>query len=172
MARLDPLLAGVRQHDLVLQINDVAVHHISDAKNAIRGQQTAFLVIRRMVREYSSHHPYHPKHHHGAEEVTVLVEREDDEYMGLSMTEAYGAESDRPFLVVQNVRPGGAADRAGIEYHDIIWQAAGQDVFHLDEMRQCLDGLNEFELLLRRHDFENCIGIGASSFDSRNSQRM
>ena len=166
------LVAGVRQHDLVLEINGAPVHCIRDAKNAIRGQQTASLVIRRMVREYSPHHPHHPNHHHGAEQVTVLIARKEGESMGLSVTEAYGAASTQPFLVVQNVRSGGAADRAGIQYHDIIWKAAGEDVCHLDEMRQFTEGLNQFELAVRRHDFENCIGIGSSGFDSRHSQKM
>ena len=164
------LVAGVRQHDLILKINNEPVHRIHDVRDVIRGHQTASLVIRRMVREYSSNHPHHPVHHRGANEVTVLIELNADEPMGLSISEAYGAAASEPFLVVQNVRRGSAADLAGVQYHDIIWQAAGEAVCHLDQMKSYIDGLSEFELVLRRHDFENSIGLGESNFDSSNAK--
>ena len=166
------LVAGVRQHDLLIEINGVPVHTIRDAKNALHGKHTASVVLRRMIREYSAHHPFHPNHHHGAEQVTAIIERGNNESMGVSISEAYGTASPHPFLVIQNVRRGGAADRAGVQYHDIIWKVAGLDVYHLDEMREFIDGLTEFKLVLRRHDFENTLGIGESNFDSKNSQSM
>jgi len=160
----------VQQHDLILKINNEPVHRIRDAKDAIRGRRTASMVIRRMVREYSSHHPYHPDHHRSANEITVLIQLNGDDPMGMSVSEAYGAASSEPFLVVQSVRSGSAADLAGVQYHDIIWKAAGEDVYQLDEMKQCIDGLSEFQLVLRRHEFENHIGIGASNFDLSNAK--
>lgn len=144
------LVAGIRQYDLVLRINDVTVHTITDARRAIEGQKTAKCEVRRMIRQYSSGHPYHPEKHSQTDQVSVVVTRDAGESLGLSLSEAYGAESVDPFLVVTKVRPGSAGARAGIRVRDIMWQAEGRNVFSLDDLKEILNGLQKFELTVRR----------------------
>ena len=144
------LIAGVRQYDLVLRINDMAVHTINDARRAIEGQKTAKCEVRRMIRHFSAGHPYHPEQHAEAKEVNVVVTRNAGESLGLSLSESYGTDSDDPFLYVTNVRKDSPGERVGIRVQDIIWQAQGQYVHSLDDLKNTIARLEKFELTVRR----------------------
>merc|ERR1711981_619030 len=103
-----------------------------------------------MIREFHADHSHHPNQHAEAKQETVVVTRAAGESLGLGLSEAYGAESGDPFLVVTKVRPGSAGERAGILVQDILWQVAGKDVIHLDEFKGAVAGLEKFEISLRR----------------------
>merc|ERR1712048_1145462 len=117
------------------------------ARRAIEGQDTAQVEIRRMIRQFSAGHPSHPDQHHEATEVTVVVTRSPGESLGLSLTEAYGADSVDPFLVVMNVRPGLAGERAGLKVHDIIWKAEDADICCLEDLKESIKGLDKFRFV-------------------------
>ena len=143
------LVAGVRQYDLVLRINDVAIHTIADAQRAIQGQQTAKCEVRRMIHQFSSH-PSHAGQQGDTEEVILTVAVAPDESLGLSLTEAYRAKSVDPVLVVTNVRGGSAAERAGIRARDIVCKVEGKDISTLDDLKDNIRGAAKFELTIRR----------------------
>ena len=103
-----------------------------------------------MIRQFSAGHPSHPDQHDEATKISVVVTRSPGESLGLSLTESYGADSVDPFLVVTNVRPGLAGERAGIKLRDIIWRAEDEDVYSLDDLKESIKGLNKFRFIVRR----------------------
>jgi len=145
------LIAGVRQYDLLLRVNDRAVHTINDIRRAIEGQETAKCEVRRMIRHFSAGHPFHPEQHNEAKEVDLTVTRAAGESLGLSLSESYGADSGKPFLYVTKVRKDSPGERAGIRVQDILWRAQGQDVHNLDDLKKLIARLGQFQLTVRRH---------------------
>ena len=150
------LVAGVRQYDLVLRINDVAIHTIADAQRAIQGQQTAKCEVRRMIHRLSSDQG-------DTEEVILTFAVAPDKSLGLSLTEAYRAKSVDPVLVVTNVRGGSAAERAGIKLRDIVCQVEGKDITILDDLKEKTRGLEKFKITVRRESSKSMTLSAPSS---------
>jgi len=137
------LIAGVHQYDLILKINGMAIHTMSDAKQATQDTQIAEVQVRRMIRQARSQEA-------ATTQVTVVVTRGPGDSLGLSLSETYGAESAEPFLLVTKVRGGSVGERAGIMVNDIFAQVNGQSVHDLDELKQLIHGLEKFELTVHR----------------------
>jgi S1-C subfamily serine protease len=148
------LLAGVRNYDLLLAVNDNEVYTIRDVQRQISNKSFAKLTLRRMVREYSKDHPYHPCNQHAAQQFEVNLHRNPGQSLGVTLTEAYTADSGDPFLVVQRVGKGTPAYKAGILFHDIFWQVDGHDIFSLSDLKKFCEGRSSVTITIRRHDFE------------------
>ena len=146
------LIAGVRPYDLLLKIKGTEIHTITDAKRAMEGEETVECEVRRLIHQFSA---YDPNDQDDSNEETVVVTRAAGESLGLALSEAYGAKSANPFLLVTKVRSGSAGERSGIQVHDIIRQVQHKEVSHLHDLQKGIDGLEEFELTVRRRAKKN-----------------
>ena len=145
------LIAGIQPFDLLLKINSVKIHSVSDIKHAIQGQRTAQCEVRRIIYEFNT---YHTDRHCVSNKEIVIVTRAPDESLGLSLKKRNNESAD-PFLVVTKVRSGSPSDRSGIKVRDIIWRVQEQRVTRLSDIKNIIDGLQEIEITLARSYINN-----------------
>ena len=138
------LVAGLRQYDLILKMNDMEIHSIADVQKAMAGEETVECKVRRMIHHFTAY-----DENESADEI-VIINRSPGESLGLSLSESYDHDSVEPFLVVTKVREGGAGYRAGVELRDVIVKIDGKDVHNLDDLKKMISKLDTFKFTVRR----------------------